>query len=137
MAGGRYNPAGKFGALYSSLEEETAIAEVAKGLRASGVEPVDVPPGEWLIYEIEVEHGQFLDLTDPDALAKLAAGEGLLISTDLSLTQRLASEARKRGYKGILAPSAARPGGINLILFPDDNLSPKVLTQRPVMFVKQ
>jgi RES domain-containing protein len=62
-AGGRYNPAGEFGALYTSMEEATATAEVRKGLRDSGIEPTSFPAGEWLIYDIEAEIDPILDLT--------------------------------------------------------------------------
>ena len=137
-AGGRYNPKGDFGALYTSVEAATAVAEVAKGLRAAGIEPSKLPVGEWLIYEIEMGENQILDLTNPDVLARLGVHKDSLIGDDLSLTQRIAGEAKKRGYNGILAPSAAHPSGVNLIVFSStDTLSMKILSPGPVTFEQQ
>ena len=54
--GGRYNSPGDEGILYTSFEKETCIDEVAKGLRARGVDPRDYRPEDWWLYELEVAY---------------------------------------------------------------------------------
>ncbi len=58
-----------------------------------------------------------LDLTDVRLLADLAIDHADLVDDDLVLCQGLADEARKAGFEGILAPSAAMFGEVSLVVF--------------------
>jgi len=122
--GGRYNAPGEFGPLYCSLEENTAAAEVARGLRAVGQDPAAYPEGSWILYELEIQADEVLDLTDEETLTLLGLQPAMLTGDHRQVTQRLGREAREAGYQAILAPSAAVPGGKNLILFLDRLPSP-------------
>ena len=129
--GGRYNRPGT-GALYTSLEAETATAEVVRGLRLRGIDPEVFGPEDWWQYEIMVEAGKILDLTAPDTLAQLGVAAVELTTHDDSGTRALADGARSAGYQGILAPSAAFSGKTNLVLFLDTLTQPvEVLSSIP------
>lgn len=132
-AGGRYNIAGRFGALYTSLDETTAAAEVARRLNLGGIDPAAYPPGEWWDYEVEVELDKVLDLTDPAVAASLQAAPRSLTGADVAFTRRLADEAHAAGFQAIIVPSAAIGGSKNLVVFLDKLPElPRILASHPV-----
>ena len=134
-AGGRFNPPNEFGALYTSLEPNTAAKKVARGLRQRGVDPDQFPEGAWWVYELEVKLESVLDLTDADVLQKSGIPENSLIGTDVNATRQIAAEGRKRGCEALLVPSASVAGSKNLVIFLDKASSrPNVLSSRPVSF---
>jgi RES domain-containing protein len=137
--GGRYNPQGGFRAIYGSMDLDTATAELLAHHRRQGrPDPeADVFPVVAVSLQAEVE--RLLDLTD--ALVRRALKVGL---KDLvgdwqdaqnlgqeALTQAIGRLAREAGYQGLLAPSAAKPGGRNLILFRDK------VTKRRLWIIRQ
>jgi RES domain-containing protein len=137
-AGGRFNPPNEFGALYTSLNPKTAAQEVARGLRARGIDPEQFPEGAWWVYELEVSLEPVLDLTDVDVLQKSGLQGNLLTGSDVNLTREIAGEARKGGYEALLVPSAAVAGSKNLVIFLDKASSrPNVLSSRPVSFQEE
>jgi filamentous hemagglutinin len=132
-AGGRFNPPNDFGALYTSLDAETAAQEVARGLRARGIDPEQFREGAWWVYELEVKLESVLDLTDPAVLEKSAISADSLTGRDVNATRRIAAEARERGYEALLVPSAAAPASKNLVVFVDKlSVPPNVLSSKPV-----
>lgn len=118
-AGGRFNPPNEFGALYTSLDAKTAAQEVARGLRARGIDPKQYLGVAWWVYELELNLTSVLDLTDPDVLQKSGISASSLIGSEVNTTRRIAAEARGRGYEALLVPSAAASGSKNLIIFLD------------------
>ena len=134
-AGGRFNPPGQFGALYTSLDATTAAKEVARGLRQRGVDPDQFPEGAWWVYELEVRLEAVLDLTDADVLERSGIQEDSLTGSDVNATREIAAQARERGYQALLVPSAAAAGSKNLAIFPDSlPAPPHVLSSRPLSF---
>lgn len=134
-AGGRFNPPNEFGALYTSLDPKTAAQEVARGLRARGVDPEQFLDGAWWVYELEVKLEFALDLTDAAVVEKSAISADSLTGSDVNETRRIAAEARERGYVALVVPSAAAPGSKNLVIFLDRaSTRPIVLSSRPVSF---
>ena len=130
---GRFNPPNEFGALYTSLDPKTAAHEVARGLRARGVDPEQFPEGAWWVYELEIKLESVLDLTDASVLEKTAISADLLTGSDVNVTRRVATNARDRGYEALLVPSAAAPGSNNLIVFLDRaQMRPVVLSSKPI-----
>jgi RES domain-containing protein len=115
--GGRYNSPGEEGTLYTSLDKETGIDEVAKGLRARGVDPKDYGPEDWWLYELETSLDAILDLNDANVLNRFQINSADLLQDDVTVTRRIGKQALEEGYQGILAPSAARPGEKNLVIF--------------------
>jgi len=134
-AGGRYNSAGEFAALYTSSNESTAVAEVARGLRQRGVDPAAYPPGTWWAYELAVEIDDVLDLTDASVLRALGAEAASLIADDVRFTRDLAVRARAASFKALITPSAAIPDATNIVIFLDQHTElPKILSSKPVEF---
>ncbi|MCU1297440.1 MAG: hypothetical protein JWO91_1718 [Acidobacteriaceae bacterium] len=103
--------------MYTSLEKETCIDEVDKGLRARGVDPSDYGPEDWWLYELETSLDGILDLTDENVLKRFQINSADLLQDDVTVTRRIGKQAFEEGYQGILAPSAARPGEKNLVIF--------------------
>jgi RES domain-containing protein len=114
--GGRYNRPGA-PALYMSRDLETAWAEYQQ----TGAL---VRPGTVVAYEVAAVG--IADLADPEVLADLGGTEADLLALwrDIARvegrdppTWMLADRLRGDGCNGLLAPSAARPGGVNLVLW--------------------
>jgi len=103
----RYSAPGR-GALYTSLEPRTAVAE----LQHAGV-----PLGEIRLQGQGISVEKLLNLADPSVRRELGVSLSQLTSEDYGIPQALGDWARARGYKGIIAPSARRAGGHNLVLF--------------------
>jgi RES domain-containing protein len=134
-AGGRYNPPEEFGAVYSSLSDSTAIAEVTRGLERRGIDPGAYEASRWWVYEVDVALTAVLDLTDAAVLERLKLKTDQLTAPDVKLTRELAAAARAGGFQGLIVPSAALPTGKNVVVFPDTlEQSPTVLNSRPVRF---
>ena len=117
--GGRYNIPGEFAALYASIDEETARAEVTRGVSRRGIDPGSYAPKSWAGYEIEVHLAAVLDLTDVGVLERLGVDVGALTDDNLGVPRSLGAEARAAGYDGLIVPSAAVSGGRNLVIFLD------------------
>lgn len=133
-AGGRFNPPNEFGALYTSLDANTAAQEVARGLRQRGIDPAEFPEGTWWVYELEVKLESVLDLTDENILEKSGISASSLTGSDVNVARRIAAEARERGYEALLVPSAAAPGSKNLVIFLDRAPArPIVIRSKPIV----
>jgi RES domain-containing protein len=134
-AGGRFNPPGEFGALYTSLESATAAQEMARGLRQRGIDPQQFPEGAWWVYELEVELESVLDLTDPNVLERIGIQQDSLTGAEINATREIAAQAREQGFEALLVPSAAVPSSKNLVVFLDRlEARPNVVSSRPVAY---
>lgn len=131
LNGGRYNAPGVDGVLYASLEKATAVAEIAKGLTARGVNPKIFGPRDWWLYEIELDVSKVLDLTDPKVLAHLQISAGSLLTDDVHVTQQIGKQALDAGFQAILAPSATRKGK-NVVILLGMIPAPLVKSSAPV-----
>lgn len=111
--GGRYNPAGEFGALYMSNAKETCKAEAARKAREGLL--VSQVTGK-----IKVKLTKVLDLTGSKNLQKVdIEKEDLIIEKNeggWDLTWAIARWAYLKGYEAILSPSITGQGD-NLIIF--------------------
>ena len=108
-------------AVYTSLKEETTIKELAQ--------QADVPLSEvrklFVIASKGVKTDNILDLNNPQVLKQLNISEEAIIQAvkqnpqAYELSQIIGHSAKKRGFKGIVAPSApeGQTIGKNLILF--------------------
>jgi len=112
----RYSEPG-IGAVYSGTSVETSIAEVASYPR----NPFNFRPKVLVAGDVRIEG--VLDLTDPAALRALGVTRYEITQSShgangsYNHTQRIARWAREQGYNAILAPSAQRASGTNLITF--------------------
>lgn len=133
--GGRYNSPGVTGVLYTSFESGTAIAEVAKGLIARGINPQSYAEGDWWTYELEVPVDAAIDLTDAQVLEHLQISAERLIQSEAEFTRQIGRRAADAGFQAMIAPSAARPGEKNLVVFLGATKRlPVVRSSRPVKF---
>lgn len=131
--GGRYNDRGVPGVLYTSIDKETAVAEVIRGLRVRGVSSNNFGPEHWWAYEIRVSVSNLLDLREDTTRSALEVTSEVLVTDDTDETRRIGNYARENGFQAILAPSAAAVGNDNLVLFLDALPGrPEVLSSTPV-----
>src|SRR3989337_650047 len=79
-AGGRWNPKGEYGALYTALEEETAIAELHRLVQRQGLNLDDLAPRD--LVSIQVSLSKVLDLTDKKILEQIGISESDIVGND-------------------------------------------------------
>jgi RES domain-containing protein len=113
--GWRFNPKGKFGALYLSQDPETCIREVFKHIP----DPKVFLGRPRVVGLIEVRIQKCLDLTDGKVLAHLGITEEAILSEDSKEALLLAREARLAGFEGILYRSSVDPSRKNIACFKD------------------
>jgi RES domain-containing protein len=116
-AGGRFNRAGRYGALYASQDRKTAEAEVEYrlGMPASNLK-------DFRATAIAVKLAAVLDLTNPNVQKEMGIESSEITSdkpADKEKLLKIADDARSQGFEAILALSARDPRGKNLIVFPD------------------
>jgi len=115
-ADGRWNRVGMYGCLYTALTKEGAIEEWRKTLAG-----IDHTPKLRDVVSIKAVVSPAIDLTDP-AASPVPPDTPFLTGNsepDLEQCRDLADSLRASGYVGILVPSAALPGGKNLIIYID------------------
>jgi RES domain-containing protein len=133
-AGARWNPPNSFCTIYLSLDPYTALDEVLAHYRYYKIPIESAMPRVTVSVEVRVQ--RLLDATDGPTRSVLRVSKDRILTTPWreeqkagreALTQaigRLASEMR---WEGLLAPSAARRAGVNLILFPANLISSRSL----------
>lgn len=117
--GGRFNPPGEFGALYTSTDEETAWVEVAARFEREGIDGL---PPDMGVLRLVVASGRYADVTTEDGCAAWDVAHDALANADpdardIESCWRLARAVRAVA-DAILAPSA-RGDAANMPLFPD------------------
>jgi RES domain-containing protein len=112
--------------VYGAVVPETAVSEFLARARRLGLPLGPVLPAVLASFEVALERA--LDLTDRATLAALGLSPDDL-ATELALAweasdgetlgQRLGAAAFEGGRDGLVVPSAAAPGRINVAVFPD------------------
>jgi RES domain-containing protein len=124
-AGARWNPPNSFRTVYASLEVETALAESLAHFRHFGLPVARALPRVLVALEARVR--RVLDLSDGAVRRTLGVSDRRLRGEPWreenrrrreAMTQAIGRLAYRADLEGLLVPSAARPGGRNLILFP-------------------
>lgn len=121
-ARGRWNRAGQYGALYTSLSREGAMAELRKYREVATASDVAVKFQKRHLVSIRVEVEPVLDLTDPSTIRILKTDASAFLEDDdgsLAACRTISDFARSQEYRALIAPSAALPGAKNLIIFSD------------------
>lgn len=115
-AGGRFNPAGEFGAVYVALDEGTALAELGRRIDRTGLPRKHFRPR--MMLQLRARLVSVLDLTDPEVRSQLGVTSKEISGADWAHAQRMARQAREQGYTAIRFPSATGTGQ-NLAIFLD------------------
>ncbi len=135
LAGARWNAPKSFPAVYTSLDPHTALDEVLAHFRYYGLPIESAMPRMTVSVRVTLE--RILDVTDRSILSSLRLSRKRLLSEpwrikqnsgEEAVTQALGRVARDSGFEGMLVPSAARKGGTNLIILPDNLLQSSRLT---------
>ena len=117
--GGRFNPPGEFGALYTSADEETAWFEVAARYEREGIDGL---PPDMGVLRLVVHAGRYADVTTEDGCAAWDVSHAALADPDPDARDIESCWVLARAVRAvadaILAPSA-RADGVNMPLFPD------------------
>ena len=124
-AGARWNPPNSFPTVYSSLDPHTALDEVLAHFRYYGFPIESAMPR--IMVSVRVRVARVLDLTDGKTRAALRVSKRRILDEPWreeqkagreALTQALGRIGHEFGWEALLVPSAARRGGLNLIIFP-------------------
>ena len=110
---GRYHRAGEPWPLYAALDPPTAWAEWRATTRGGIAGSHELRR----LWRLRVRDLVVLDLRRAEVRAAMGLDEGDLVGPR-EHPQRLAARARRIGAAGIVAPSAAQPGGFALVVFP-------------------
>ncbi len=118
-ANGRWSPIGEFEVLYTSLERDGALAEIAHRLSLEPVWPSKLVHG---VHELTIHTERAIRLPNLQALESLGVNTARYESYDYSVTQAIASAAQFLGYDAMIVPNARHPS-LNLVGLLD-NLDP-------------
>lgn len=128
LYGGRWNPTG-VAAVYGSLTAETAMAETLAHANHYNLPAHSAMPRTFVAIAISVS--KVLDLTDGSIRQALRVSEKRMLQCDwraevrrgqTPVSQVIGAAIYEAGLEGLLAPSAAHPGGKNLVVFPKNLL---------------
>jgi RES domain-containing protein len=118
-ATGRWNRAGVYGCLYTSLKEEGAVAEYRKYLEKANIDFSKTKPRDLITIKVDLD--PVMDLTNKKK--SLVSPDSPYLTgdepEDLENCRALADTIRDQGYAGIIVPSAAVDGEKNLIIYID------------------
>ena len=112
--GGRWHPPGDFEALYASLEEDGAMAEIYHHLSKAPV----FSSSHAKIYQLYVRTRRTLILSDFTVLETVGINKETFRRGDPARSREVGAAARFLDADGLIVPSARWACG-NLVLFPD------------------
>jgi RES domain-containing protein len=130
VAGARWNGRGSFHAVYASLDPQTALDEALAHFRHFNL-PIESAMPRVLV-ALQIQLGCVLDLTRIEVRRSLRLSRRRLLDEPWrelqqqgqeALTQAIGRLAWEAEWEGLLVPSAARSGGVNVVVFPA-NLNP-------------
>jgi len=117
-AQGRWNRAGEYGCLYTSLTQDGARAEFERYVSRAGAR-AHLAPRE--LVSIDVDVAPVADLTDP-ASSPVSVRSRFLTGDDsehLEACRAIADYLRVQGNVALIVPSAAASGEKNLVIYID------------------
>ena len=114
-------------AIYTSLSRKTAIAELKAGNKTKALTNKQVEESFYMGSK-DIELNKVLDLTDPKTRGLFKVGGKALTEDDIATrtnnivnnyetSQIIGHIAKRKGFKGIKAPSAPDDGGVNIVIF--------------------
>jgi RES domain-containing protein len=114
--GGRWNPQDSFRTVYLSLDVPTVVAEFRRTI-GPGRDISGVAKG-YVVWRVNAKVDNLVDLRPVENRRALDLPEPF-VGSPRELSQDIGDAAYYVRYKGLLVPSAAVDGGINLVVFPD------------------
>lgn len=123
--GGRWNSKG-WATVYGSLDMATALAEMLAYYRHQGLPEIEATPTVWVGFHVRFQ--AVLDLRAACVRRELDVGlrrmkeepwRTLQQAGEEALTQAIGRLARQAGVEALLVPSARKPGGTNVVMFPE------------------
>ena len=112
---GRWHRRGEGHAQYLALSPLGAWAECARYFHLRTPEQVrEMRRTLWLVF---VRESRIADLSSFDRYDACGLDPALAVDADHTASHALADELRAAGFRGVLSPSAALPGVVNLTLF--------------------
>jgi RES domain-containing protein len=105
------------GALYFADSEDTAWAEWYRALAEFAIPPARQMPRDLWRWEVAVDG--VADFSDDERLERVGLGRPQPALSTWPAFQTVGQRLWRKGYRGILAPSAARPKHTVLCLFRD------------------
>jgi len=117
QAGGRWNPEESFRTVYLSEEPETVFEEFLRSI-GPGRDPRALAKTR-VLWQARVRADNLVDLRTVANRRLVGLPARFDYEVPRELCQEIGEAAYYVRYKGILAPSAAREGAINIIVFPD------------------
>jgi RES domain-containing protein len=112
---GRFNTS-TVGALYVSLDKNTALAELIRRAQLANLSPTAYHPRALFTYIVRLQ--AVLDLTDTPTCDAWGLTHPLLLSDDHTACQEVAAAAHRDGYEAIRYPSVTGHGD-NLAIYYD------------------
>jgi RES domain-containing protein len=109
-AGGRWNPPGEFGAVYFATPIQTAVYAFHEMVAVFGGETSAFLPRR--LHVVSLTDLRLLDLRELAARERVGIDIADVVSPDRSCCQALASEARNRGFQGVITPFVTAPGDL-------------------------
>lgn len=114
--------------LYTALDPRGAIAEFEKHYAEYAA------PAERDLVSVDVQVSPVLDLTNPTVRSRLGVDQQTLVgdtATDLAKCRAMAKRWVGNGGAAILAPSAALPGAVNLLIYLESTAGIATLNNGP------
>ena len=111
----RWNWARQDATQYTSLSPEGSWAELIRAERL--LSPDDLRLVSMPMWVLKVHETNLADYSTLEKAEDAGFPPDALVSEDYERCQREATRLRELGFRGVLAPSAALPGAVNLTLF--------------------
>lgn len=112
---GRWHAQGEGPAQYLTMTADGAWAELIRAEELSSEEAISLVSVN--MWTVEVSCNMILDLSSFERAEEAGFSAEALIDDDYSRCQQEGTRLRELNYAGVLAPSAALPGEVNLTLF--------------------
>jgi len=116
-AGGRWNPPNSFRTVYTCVERETVVAEFRRSIGPG--RDVRALASTYVVWQLNVRVDNLVDLRPLKHRRAVELPEPFDENVPKEACRQIGAAAYYVRYKGLVVPSAARPGAINVVLFPD------------------
>ncbi len=115
--GGRWNPPESFRTVYACADRETVVAEFRRSIGPS--RDLHDLAATHIIWQLKVKVDNLVDLRPVAHRRAMGLPQPFDETVPRGPCQQIGAAAYYVRYKGLLVPSAARAGAINVVLFPD------------------